>query len=272
MIEGLQLEPGAVVYEAGSGGYNAELLAHVTGPTGRVVTGDLDPYVVHRTRRLTGEAGSGRVTAFQGDAALGVPAGLVPRGGFDGSVITYGVWDIAPAWRGQLAEGGRLALPLEIGGYTRAITLRRTGNVLHAERFTHCGFIRAQIAKDCDAPAILGNASLAYLVHVRTQHGGSPAATEREWVVHAFGGQGPQLAERLAATVRAGERDVRDGGDPALSVYPAGTPDRLLSVGELVDRPLSRMVFRWPGRDVALPSTDDPVQRGGPLAAAVEGM
>ncbi|MEV7715821.1 methyltransferase, FxLD system [Streptomyces sp. NPDC088184] len=356
MVEGLQLEPGAVVYEAGSGGYNAELLAHVTGPTGRVVTGDVDPYVVRRTRRLTGEAGSGRVTAFQGDAALGVPAGLVPRGGFDGSVITYGVWDIAPAWRGQLAEGGRPALPLEIGGYTRAITFRRTGDVLHAERFTRCGFIRAQgehvravpvvgllggelqlrfedgdpapaqglaealrgprhevatgvkmgsgfyfgslqlymattlpgfcrlsvhreagtgvtlIAKDGDAPAILGNASLAYLVHVRTRHGDSPAAKEWEWVVHAFGGQGPQLAERLAATVRAGERDVRDGGDPALSVYPAGTPDRLLSVGEVVDRPLSRMVFRWHGRDVALPSTDDPVQRGGPLAAAVEGM
>ncbi|MFE3944811.1 methyltransferase, FxLD system [Streptomyces sp. NPDC059118] len=353
MIEGLRLEPGAVVYEAGSGGYNAELLAHVTGPTGRVVTGDVDPYVVHRTRRLTGEAGSGRVTAFRGDAALGAPAGLVPRGGFDGSVITYSVWDIAPAWRGQLTEGGRLVLPLEIGGYTRAVTFRRTGDVLHAERFTHCGFVRAQgeharavpvigllggelrlrfedrdptptqgleealrgprhevstgvkmgggfyfgslqlyvattlpgfcrlsahreagtgvtlIAKDGDAPAILGNASLAYLVHVRTRHGDSPAGKEWEWVVHAFGGQGPQLAAQLAATVRAWDRDVRDGGDPVLSVYPAGTPDRLLPVGDVVDRPLSRMVFGWPGRDVALHA---PVEHGGTLTAAVEGM
>ncbi|MEU2358199.1 NUDIX domain-containing protein [Streptomyces misionensis] len=36
MIEHLQLKPGAIVFEAGSGGYNAELIAHVTGPEGRV--------------------------------------------------------------------------------------------------------------------------------------------------------------------------------------------------------------------------------------------
>ncbi|MGW9120444.1 methyltransferase, FxLD system [Streptomyces sp. NPDC055663] len=351
MIESLQLEPGAVVYEAGSGGYNAELLAHVTGPTGRVVTGDIDPYVVHRTRRFTAEAGSGRVTAFQGDAARGAPDRLVPRGGFDGSVITYNVWDIAPAWRAQLAEGGRLVLPLEVGGYTRAITFRRAGDVLHAERFTHCGFIRAQgelaravplvdllddelrlrfedgalsstegleealcgprhevatgvrmgsgfcfgslqlyaattlpgfcrlfarrekgtgvtvIAKDCDVPAVLGDASLAYLVHVQIRHGDSPAGKEWEWVVHAFGEQGPQLAEQLAATVRAWDRDVRDGDDPDLTIHPAGTPDRLLPIGDVVDRPFSRMVFRWPGRHVLL---QDTVEHSKTPAAAVE--
>ncbi|WP_405690040.1 hypothetical protein [Streptomyces sp. NBC_00057] len=336
----------------GSGGYNAELLAHVTGPMGRVVTGDIDPYVVHRTRRFTAEAGSGRVTAFQGDGALGAPDRLVPRGGFDGSVITYNVWDIAPAWRDQLAEGGRLVLPLEVGGYTRAITFRRAGDVLHAERFTHCGFIRAQgeqaravpvvdllggelrlrfedgtpaptegleealrgprhevatgvrmgsgfyfgslqlyaattlpgfcrlsshrekgtgvtvIAEDCDAPAVLGDASLAYLVHVQIRHGDSPADREWEWVVHAFGEQGPQLTEQLAATVLAWDRDVRDGDGPALTIHPAGTPDRLLPTGDTVDRTFSRIVFRWPGRDVLLQAA---VEHGGTPAAAVEG-
>ncbi|MEU6926469.1 MULTISPECIES: hypothetical protein [unclassified Streptomyces] len=139
---------------------------------------------------------------------------------------------------------------------------------LSAHRNTGTGV--TLIAKDGDAPAILGDASLAYLVHVRTRHGDSPAGKEWEWVVHAFGGQGPQLAEQLAATVRAWNRDVRDGGgDPALSVYPAGTPDRLLPVGDVVDRPLSRMVFGWPGRDVALHA---PVEHGGTLTAAVEGM
>ncbi|MER8084238.1 methyltransferase, FxLD system [Streptomyces sp. NPDC087532] len=352
MIESLQLKAGAVVHEGGSGGYNAELLAHVVGPGGRVVTGDIDPYIVHRTRRLTTEAGSGRLTAFHGDVALGTPAHLVPRNGFDASVITYNVWDIAPAWREQLAEGGRLVLPLEIGGYTRAITFRRAGDVLHAERFTHCGFIRAQgkhartipvvdllggerrlrfedgapaptegleealrgprhevatrvtmgsgfyfgslqlyaattlpgfcrlsahqekgtgvtlIAKDGGAPAILGDASLAYLVHVRTRHSDSPADKEWEWVVHAFGEQGPQLAEQLAATVRAWDRDVRDGDAPGLTVHPAGTPDHLLPAGDVVDKPLSRMVFQWPGRDVLLQA---PVEHGGTLATAVEG-
>ncbi|MFE9339590.1 hypothetical protein [Streptomyces sp. NPDC007063] len=54
MLERVRLEPGMTVFEAGSGGYNAELMAGVIAPTGRVITVDLDPYVIHRTRRLTG--------------------------------------------------------------------------------------------------------------------------------------------------------------------------------------------------------------------------
>ncbi|MFD3662764.1 hypothetical protein ACFWVF_19540 [Streptomyces sp. NPDC058659] len=89
MIEGLGLKPGALVWEAGSGGNNAELLAQVVGPSGRVVTSDIDECVVRRARRFLVEAGSGRVAVLNGDAALGVPARFVPRGGFDAIVITY---------------------------------------------------------------------------------------------------------------------------------------------------------------------------------------
>ncbi|GAA3289366.1 hypothetical protein GCM10020295_01090 [Streptomyces cinereospinus] len=108
------------MFEAGSGGYNAELITQVTAPDGRVVTVDIDPWVVRRIHRFLTEAGSGRVTVIEADAALGAPAHLVPRGGFDGSLVTYSCRDIAPARREQLAEGARLVLPLEIGGYTRA--------------------------------------------------------------------------------------------------------------------------------------------------------
>ncbi|MEF9886873.1 methyltransferase, FxLD system [Streptomyces sp. P9-A4] len=342
MIEHLRLKPGAVVFEAGSGGYNAELIAHVAGSGGRVVTVDIDPWVVRRTRRFLTEAGSGRVTAVETDAALGAPALLVPRGGFDGSVITYNCWDVAPAWREQLAEGGRLVLPLEMGGYTRAVTFERRGQVLHAAHFTYCGFVRDQgqqaraipvvplldggltlrfehgtaaqtagleealrgprhevatgitmgansyfgslqlyaattlsgfcrlashrepdegvtgIAKDRDAPAIVGDASLAYLIHVQTKYGDSPEHKEWEWVAHAFGEQGPELAERLAATVRAWDRHVRaedndEHAEPVLTVHPAGTPDDLLPAGDVLDKETSRLVFRWPGRDLVLP-------------------
>ncbi|MGW5679690.1 methyltransferase, FxLD system [Streptomyces sp. NPDC003860] len=342
MIEHLGLEPGAVVFEAGSGGYNAELIAHVTGPGGRVVTVDIDPWVVRRTRRFLTEAGSGRVTAVEADAALGAPGHLVPRGGFDASLITYNCWDIASAWRAQLAEGGRLVLPLEMGGYTRAVTFERRGQVLHARHFTYCGFVRDQgqqartipvhslldgrltlrfehgtsvdttgleealrgprhevstgvtmganayfgslqlyaattlsgfcrlaahqepdegvtgIAKDRDAPAIVGDASLAYLIHVQTKGGSSPQDKEWEWTVHAFGEQGPTLAERLVATVRAWDRHVRaednnQHADPILTVHPAGTPDDALPAGDVLDKDLSRLVFQWPGRDVPPP-------------------
>ncbi|MFC7965497.1 methyltransferase, FxLD system [Streptomyces cinereoruber] len=343
MLESLRLRPGAIVFEAGSGGYNAELIAHVVGPDGRVVSVDIDPWVVRRTRAFLTEAGSGRVTAVEADAALGAPAHLVPRGGFDGSVITYNCWDISPAWREQLAESGRLVLPLEMGGYTRAIAFERRGEVLHARRFTYCGFVRDQgqqgrpapvvplldgalalrfddgpaasaqgleaalrgrrhevatgatmraansyfgslqlfaattvtgfcrlaahqesaetvtgIAKGRDAPAILGEASLAYLIHVQTKDSDRREDKEWEWFAYAFGEQGPELAERLVATVRAWDRHIRaeandEHADPVLSVHPAGTPDDALPAGDVLDKVNCRMVFRWPGRDVVPP-------------------
>ncbi|WP_394426502.1 methyltransferase, FxLD system [Streptomyces sp. SGAir0957] len=347
MAETLRLKPGAIVFEAGSGGYNAELIAHVVGPDGRVVTVDIDPWVVRRTRRFLTEAGSGRISVVESDAALGAPAHLVPRGGFDGSLITYNCWDIAPAWREQLAEGGRLVLPLEIGGYTRAITFERHGQVLHARHFTYCGFVRDQgqqartipvvslldggltlrfehgtaadtegleealrgerhevstgvtmgagvyfgslqlyaattlpafcrlaahqdpeqgvtgVAKDRDAPAIIGDASLAYLISIQTKDGKRPEDKEWEWVVHAFGEQGPQLAEQLAATVRAWDRHVRADdnskhADPVLTAHPAGTPDDRLPAGHVLDKEHCRLVIRWPERDALLPR---PVER-----------
>ncbi|GAB2442597.1 methyltransferase, FxLD system [Streptomyces incanus] len=153
MIEQLRLKQGGTVLEVGSGGYNAELLAHVLGKRGRVVSVDIDPYVVHRTRRLCAEAGSGRVTAIPGDGGLGAPA-HVPAGGFDGVMITHNAHDIAPAWREQLAEGARLVVPLEMGGYTRSLTLIRHGDVLCTEHWTYCGFVRDRGATARTAPTV----------------------------------------------------------------------------------------------------------------------
>lgn len=153
MIEKLRLEPGMTVLEVGSGGYNGELLAHVLGPRGRVVTVDVDPYVVHRTQRLCAEAGSGRVTAVLGDGGLGAPE-HVPARGFEGVMITHNASDIAPAWREQLREGARLVVPLEMGGFTRSLALVRRGDVLHCEHWTYCGFVRDRGAAARTAPAV----------------------------------------------------------------------------------------------------------------------
>ncbi|MGW7587643.1 methyltransferase, FxLD system [Streptomyces rubiginosohelvolus] len=152
MAEQLRLEPGMQVLEVGSGGYNAELLANIVGDRGRVVSVDLDPFVVRRAQRLCADAGSGRVTAVLGDGHLGAP-GHVPPGGFNAVIITHTATDIAPAWREQLAEGGRLVVPLDVGGYTRSITLVRRGDVLHAEHWTYCGFVRDRGAAARTVPA-----------------------------------------------------------------------------------------------------------------------
>ncbi|MFI5795971.1 methyltransferase, FxLD system [Streptomyces sp. NPDC051677] len=328
MIESLHLEEGMTVCEVGSGGYNAELLAHVVGPAGQVVSVDIDPYVVKRTRRFTAEAGSGRVTALLGDGGLGAP-GHVPDGGFDGCIITHNCWDIAPAWREQLAEDRHLVLPLEIHGYTRAITFQKHGNVLHARKFTFCGFVRdlgtgyrttpvaklrggelqlrfedgepadvsgiddalrgtryelptgvtvagnesfetlqlylattlpgfcrlalerakdtgiAAVPRGADAPAVLGDGSLAYLTHVLVNDADTSEERRSEFIAHAYGPDGTLLAEELAAAVRFWNLHVRGHGYPQLAVYPAGTNVREMSEGLVLDKQHSRLVFDW---------------------------
>ncbi|MFJ3637659.1 hypothetical protein [Streptomyces sp. NPDC090112] len=119
------------------------------------------------------------------------------------------------------------------------------------------------IAKGRDAPAILGKASLAYLIHVQTKEGDRPQDKEWEWVAHAFGEQEPELAERLVATVRAWDRHIRANhndqhADPALTVHPADTPDDALPAVDVLDKDHCRLVFRWLGHNVALPA---PVER-----------
>ncbi|MGW1466358.1 methyltransferase, FxLD system [Streptomyces sp. NPDC002308] len=193
MIERLRLEPGAAtVLEIGSGGYDAELLAHVLGERGRVVTVDIDPYVVHRTARLCAEAGSGRVTALLGDGRAGAPA-HVPAGGFTGVIVTHTASDIAPAWREQLAEGARLVVPLDINGCTRAVALVRRGEVLAAEGWTYCGFVRDR-------------GSAARTAAVLSLAGG--AVTVR-WADGAPGGGGD--AARLEEALRGPEFEVATG-------------------------------------------------------------
>ena len=143
MIENARLSPGMRVLEIGSGGYKASLLAEIVGPTGTVVSVDIDPYVIRRARRFTDEAGYGRVQLVLGDGALGAPD-HAPRSGFDAIFLTHNCWDLAPAWTAQLADGGHLIVPLEVGGYTRSITFQRQGETLVALGFTMCGFVRDQ--------------------------------------------------------------------------------------------------------------------------------
>ncbi|MGW5276762.1 hypothetical protein ACWEQP_30285 [Streptomyces sp. NPDC004044] len=64
--------------------------------------------------------------------------------------VTHNAGDIAPARREQLAEDG----PLEIGGHTRAVTFVRPGQALHAERWTHCGFVRDRGHAARSAPTV----------------------------------------------------------------------------------------------------------------------
>ncbi|MCM4081870.1 methyltransferase, FxLD system [Paractinoplanes hotanensis] len=140
MIEAARLQPGSRVLEVGSGGYNAALLAQVVGPSGTVVSVDIDPQVVANARTALEEAGYGRVLVVCGDGEDGYAAG----GPYDAVIVTVETSDIPPAWTQQLAPGGVLVAPLRMRGHTRCLTLQPGDGHLVASASLQCGFVPMQ--------------------------------------------------------------------------------------------------------------------------------
>ena len=140
MLEQLDVRPGQRVLEIGAGtGYNAALLAHLVGPTGQVITVDIDADTVEAARQHLEAAGFERVQVMCGDGSLGYPPGAP----YDRIILTVGAWDIAPAWWDQLRADGRLVLPLALRGpeTQRAIAFDRLDDHLVSASIRPCGFM-----------------------------------------------------------------------------------------------------------------------------------
>lgn len=122
MLEQLGLQPDQRVLEIGAGtGYNAALMAALVSargaggsgdPGGQVIAIDVDEDIVEAARAHLAAAGYEHVRVVLGDGALGAPDDAP----FDRIVLTVAATDISPAWWQQLAPGGRLLLPLRLGG------------------------------------------------------------------------------------------------------------------------------------------------------------
>lgn len=142
MLERAHLASGMRVLEVGGGGYNAALIAEVVGPSGAVVSIDIDPVVTDRARGFLAETGYGdRVEAVVGDAEHGHPTG-VP---FDRVIVTVAATDLPPAWTDQLVDGGRIVLPLGVRGFQRiTVFTKHSGRLLVGETGNHAGFVPMQ--------------------------------------------------------------------------------------------------------------------------------
>ncbi|MGW0827123.1 methyltransferase, FxLD system [Streptomyces sp. NPDC002845] len=141
MLEQLDVHPGHRVLEIGAAtGINAALLAELTGPSGSVVTIELDDDLAEGARTHLAEAGYDQVTVICRDGALGAPDSAP----FDRIIVTAGVWDIPAAWWQQLAPGGRLVVPIRLhgSGLTRSIALDRTEeDRMVSTNAVVCGFV-----------------------------------------------------------------------------------------------------------------------------------
>jgi protein-L-isoaspartate(D-aspartate) O-methyltransferase len=141
MLDQLGLEPGHRVLEIGTGsGYNAAVMSQVVGPQGQVVSIDIDPELVERSRASLAAAGYDSVTLLCSDGGFGDPADAP----FDRIIVTAGAWDIAPAWLEQVGPGGLLVLPLSIRGIQLSVALQRCeeGDEWVGMSAWRCGFVR----------------------------------------------------------------------------------------------------------------------------------
>lgn len=144
MLQQLGIEPGTRILEIGAGtGYNAALLAELTGPTGHVTTIDIGEEIVAEAREHLDLAGYGRVRVIAADGAAGWPEDAP----YDRIELTVGATDITLAWYEQLAEGGLLTLPLWMGMSDASVAFRKCGGALYSESLAPCGFMRLRGAE-----------------------------------------------------------------------------------------------------------------------------
>jgi protein-L-isoaspartate(D-aspartate) O-methyltransferase len=141
MLDQLTLAPGQRVLEIGAGtGYNAALMRHLVGPSGTVVSIDIDADLVGRAREHLASAGYPDVTVVAADGADGYPAGAP----YDRVIATVGVSDLAPAWLDQAGPGARIVVPLDVRGSQLAVAFGRSGSGGHwvSRSMAPCGFMR----------------------------------------------------------------------------------------------------------------------------------
>ena len=147
MLELLELTRGARALEIGAGtGYNAALLAELVGDQRLVITVDVAEDVVAQTRRLLTGAGYPGITVLCRDGFDGVGE----RAPFDRIVATVGCADISPQWAEQLAEDGRLLVPLRHAGGHPLLLLWREDGGLRGRVARWAGFMDARGQLDAD--------------------------------------------------------------------------------------------------------------------------
>jgi len=139
MLEALALEAEHRVLEIGAGtGYNAALLDELVGPSGQVVTVDVQADVADDARQRLEATSHARVRVVAADGFAGHPDGAP----YDRIIATASVRDIPLAWRDQLREGGLLVLPLRLRpGSQMVVTFTRRGERLESVSAIGGGFM-----------------------------------------------------------------------------------------------------------------------------------
>ena len=129
----LDLERGQTVLEIGSGsGWLAAVMARLVGPEGRVIGIELIPELAAQSRADLAALDLDNVEIITGDGTRGHAANAP----YDRAIITAATWEVPAVLLDQVAEDGRVLIPIELrGGDGCDVTvLRKRASVFASEQ------------------------------------------------------------------------------------------------------------------------------------------
>ncbi len=139
MAEQLDLSPGLKVLEIGAGsGYHAAVCAEVVAPDGHIYTIErISSLATFAEDNLKRTGYGDLVTVIFGDGTKGLP----DKAPFDRIFVAAGAPDVPEPLTDQLADGGRMLVPVGGRYYQDLIKVERKGKKLIKENIGGCVFV-----------------------------------------------------------------------------------------------------------------------------------
>ncbi len=135
MTEALKMRPGDRVLEIGTGsGYQTAVLAQLAAS---VVSIERHAALAERARAVLDRIGAAQVEIRVGDGTAGAP----DRAPFDRILVTAGAPAVPETLREQLADGGRLVIPVGPSGFQRLTIVDRAGERFVTREGEACTFV-----------------------------------------------------------------------------------------------------------------------------------
>jgi protein-L-isoaspartate(D-aspartate) O-methyltransferase len=140
MLDLLQVRSGQTVLELGTGsGWNAALLGHLVGPSGRVDSLEIIPELAERAAATLEKLGVTNVRVITADGGDGHAAGAP----YDRIAFTAGTYDLPRPFFEQIKAGGLLLTVIKNeGGGDNLFLLVRTDDCFQSLYSQSCGFVQ----------------------------------------------------------------------------------------------------------------------------------
>lgn len=145
MTQALNLRVTDRVLEIGTGsGYQTAVLAELVD---RLYTVEIRPVLLERARAVLEELGYGnKITFHAGDGHIGYDE----EAPYDAIIVTAAADRVPPALVSQLADGGRLVIPVGVTERQVLYRITRRGDTTEEEQLLSCVFVPMVCDKDID--------------------------------------------------------------------------------------------------------------------------